>query len=73
MSKTTKTQSSMQIKFKTGTDSNGKNVYKNQKLSKVKVAAADSDVLSVGGAVSLLLPYSEYEISRIDNSVIINE
>lgn len=71
--KSTKVQSTMNVKFKTGIDAKGNDILKNQKFAKVKVTAADSNILSVGTALGALLKYPMVDVVREDTNIIINE
>lgn len=71
--KSTKVQSTMSIKFKTGVDAKGKDTTKSHKFSNVKVAAADEDVFAVGTAIGSLLKYQLVDVLRDDQSSIENE
>jgi len=69
----TKVQSTMVVKFKTGVDEKGKDIIKNQRFSKVKVVATDENILLVGQALGTLLKYPLIEVDREDQNLIINE
>jgi hypothetical protein len=71
--KSTKVQSTMNVKFKTGIDAKGNDILKNQKFSKVKVTAGDSNILAVGTALGALLRYPMVDVAREDTNIIINE
>ena len=71
--KSTKVQSTMNVKFKTGIDAKGNDILKNQKFSKVKVTAGDSNILAVGTALGTVLKYPMVDIAREDINIIINE
>lgn len=64
--KTTKVQSSLQMRYKTGTDTSGKDIIKKQSFSKVKPAVTDDDVLAIGTAVAAVLKYPVVQILRDD-------
>jgi hypothetical protein len=68
----TKVQSSIVLKVKTGTNAKGENILKNIRYSKVKVTASDEDVLAVGTVIGTLLAYPIQQIVREDQNVIIN-
>lgn len=69
----TKVQSNMVLKFKTGTDGNGDDVIKSQRFSKVKVNVLDDAVLSAGSALAALLKYPNAEVVREDISLLTQE
>ena len=71
--KSTKVQSTMNVKFKTGIDVNGKDILKNQRFSKVKVTAVDDNILTVGTALGTLLKYPMVKVLREDINIVINE
>jgi len=71
--KSTKVQSTMNVKFKTGIDAKGEDILKNQRFSKVKVTAGDDNILAVGTALGTLLKYPMVEVLREDINIIINE
>ena len=68
----TKVHSAMVLKFKNGVDSKGKDIIKSQSFSKVKVAATDDEILAVGTALGALLAFPLVDVSRQDQSTIIN-
>lgn len=70
----TKVQSSLAIKFKTGVDAKtGKDVVKSAKFSNVKVSATDDSIFAVGQAIGSLLNHSLVSIMRDDQSEIANQ
>lgn len=69
----TKVQSNMVLKFKTGTDENGNDVIKSQRFSKIKVNAVDDAVLNAGAGLAGLLRYPDAEVVREDISVLTQE
>jgi len=71
--RSTKVQSTMVLKFKTGVDETGKDIIKSQRFSKVKVIATDENILLVGQAFGTLLKYPLVEVAREDENQIINE
>jgi hypothetical protein len=68
----TKIQSAMILKFKSGVDTTGKDIIKNQSFSKIKVAATDDELLAVGTALGGLLAFPLVDVSRQDQSTIVN-
>lgn len=70
--KSTKLQSSLQLRYKTGIDTNGKDIIKKQGFSKIKTAAIDDDVLAIGTAISTVLKYPVVQILRDDMNQIEN-
>jgi hypothetical protein len=71
--KSTKVQSTMNVKFKTGIDAKGNDILKNQRFSKVKVTAGDSNILAIGTVLGALLKYPMVDVAREDINIIINE
>lgn len=71
--KSTKVQSTMVLKIKTGLDSKGKDIIKKTSFSKVKVMASDENILAVGSAMGALLNYPVTEVVRQDSNLVINE
>ena len=69
----TKVQSTMNVKFKTGIDAKGKDILKNQRFSKVKVTAVEAGIFAVGTALGTLLKYPLVEVLREDINILINE
>ncbi len=65
--------STLGIKFKSGVDSNGKDVIKTKKLSNIKVTAAPDKLLEIGTAMRSLLTYEFVGVVRSDDSLIVNE
>lgn len=70
MAVSTKVQSTMIIKFKTGTDANGEDILKSQRFSKIKVDAEDESILAVGTELGGLLKYSLAEVVREDLNLV---
>ena len=68
----TKVHSAMILKFKNGVDAKGKDIIKNQSFSKVKVEATDDEILAVGEVLGGLLAFPLVNVSRQDQSTIIN-
>lgn len=68
----TKIHSTMILKFKSGVDIRGKDITKNQSFSKIKVTATDDEILAVGTALGALLAFPLVDVSRQDQSTIIN-
>ncbi len=66
-----KTSSSVLLTYKDGVNSKGEDIYKNQRFSKIKVAAKDEDVYSIAGAMANLLMSDVTEITREDKSKLI--
>lgn len=66
-----KTSSSILLTYKDGVNSKGENLYKNQRLSKIKVTAKDEDVYSVAGVIANLLIKEVTEITREDKNKLI--
>lgn len=66
-----KTSSSVLLTYKDGVNSKGEDLYKNQRFSKIKVAAKDEDVYSIADAMANLLMSDVTEITREDKSKLI--
>lgn len=64
--KTTKIQSSLQMRYKTGVDVSGSDIIKKQSFSKVKPEVIDDDVLTVGTAIAAVLKYPVVQTLRSD-------
>lgn len=69
---TTKSSTSIVLRYKTGVDTGGNDIVKNQKIAKVKVTASDDNILAVGNAIGALLEYTLTGVSKIDESQIVN-
>ena len=67
-----KVHSAMVLKFKTGVDAKGNDLIKSQSFSKVKVGATDEDILAVGAALGDLLEFALTDVSRQDQTTIMN-
>ncbi|NMM63625.1 DUF1659 domain-containing protein [Clostridium sp. P21] len=70
--KSTKLESSMILKYKDGTDKNGKDVIKKLNFSKVKTSAVDQDVFDVAKSIETLLGKTLDELIRVDENGITN-
>lgn len=68
----TKMQSTMLLKYKTGVDAKGKDILKNERFSKLKVNAKDEDILAVANVIAALMAYPVSHVLREDQSAIIN-
>ena len=71
--KTVKTQTVMLIEYKVGADAKGSDIIKGQRFAKVKVSAADGDILEVGNAIASLLMYPLQKVIRQDQNAVMNE
>lgn len=69
----TKMQSSVILKYKTGVDDNGNDVFESQKFGKVSTTSQDQEVYDVAEAIGTLVSYPVTQIIRDDQSSIINE
>ncbi|HEY5562474.1 MAG TPA: DUF1659 domain-containing protein [Clostridiaceae bacterium] len=63
---------SINIKYKTGVDANGKDISKSKKVGNIKVTATDADIYAVGTAIGGLLKYQILEIQKSDDNLLIN-
>ena len=71
--KSSKLSTSLVIKVKTGVDSKtGKDVNKNVSLGKIMVTAVDQDIYDVVVGIGKVLPYSVYEIEKVDYNDVTN-
>ncbi|AKA70457.1 DUF1659 domain-containing protein [Clostridium scatologenes] len=70
--KSTKLESSMVLKYKDGTDKNGKDKIKKLNFSKVKTSAVDQDVLDVAKSIEILIGKTLDELIRVDQNGITN-
>lgn len=73
MINSTSVKSTLAIKYLAGQDENGKDVFKTQRLQKVKPTATDEDVFAVAAALGSLLENSNVEIIRENDNLIISE
>lgn len=69
----TKLQSSVILKYKTGVDENGNDVFESQRFGKVNTMSQDQDVYDAAEAIGTLVNYPVTQIIRDDQSSIINE
>jgi 23S rRNA maturation mini-RNase III len=69
----TKTQSAFVMKIKEGVDTNGKDILKSQRFSKIKVDAADDQIFDVSDVLRTLLKYTVLEVVREDDNTLIRE
>jgi hypothetical protein len=67
---TTKTQTTLVIKVKEGTDQSGKDIIKGHRISKVKVSAKDEDLLDIAAAMANLMKYPLNAVAKEDDSII---
>lgn len=72
MAKSTNIKSTLVIKYHAGQDEKGKEIYKNQRLSKVKPTATDDEVFAVAGALANLLDDPVVEVFRQNDNLIAN-
>lgn len=69
----TKLQSAMVIKYKTGVDEKGNDVFATQRFSKIAVGAQDADILAVSQSIGSLLNFPVNQVVREDQNSIINQ
>ncbi|MDP4179399.1 MAG: DUF1659 domain-containing protein [Bacillota bacterium] len=69
----TTVQSTASLKFKTGVNAQGKDVFKSQKFSNIKTSASNDDIFAVGTSMGTLLMYPVTDILRDDSNQIINQ
>lgn len=70
MATSTKVQTSLVLKFKTGVNKAGKDIIKEQSFSGVKVNAVDDDIYAVADSIGNLLQYPVVQILKSDESAI---
>ncbi|MGI6711785.1 MAG: DUF1659 domain-containing protein [Bacillota bacterium] len=61
-------QSRLRLQFQTGVDGDGKPVYKNKTLNRVKTAASDQDVLDSAVALAGLCTDSLNAVIRLNDN-----
>ena len=66
-------KSTLQINYKTGQNTNGKDVIKSDKFPKLNSAVTNDDIYAVAAALGTLLIYPVVSIERVDNNVITNQ
>ena len=66
-------ESAMVIKYKTGVDKNGKDVIKSGRFNKIKLNSTDEDLFAVGEALGTLIKYPVLQVTRENESHLINE
>lgn len=66
-----KVVSAMTLKYKTGVNTSGKDVFKSQKFSTIKLDAADDNLYAVAQALGGLLNYPVAEVQRQDQNTIL--
>lgn len=66
-------QTVLQINYKTGQNSSGKDLIKSDKFQKINPSASNDDVLSVGTAIGGLLMYPVVSVERVDSGVLTNQ
>lgn len=59
---------SLRLEVQTGTDANGKPVYRVRSYNRVKPAASDQDVLDVAQALGSLQIYPVSTVSRVNEN-----
>lgn len=70
--KNTVVQSTMSLRYKDGIDATGKDVIKSKKFSNVKVTADDQSIFDTAEAFAPLMAYEITEISRSNESFLVN-
>lgn len=69
----TTSHSTVQINYKVGQNTSGKDLIKSDKFPKLNLAATNDDIYAVATALGALLSYPVVSISRVDNNVITNQ
>ena len=64
--------STLQINYKAGQNTNGKDLIKSDKFPKLNPKVTDDDIYAVATALGALLSYPVVSIAKIDNNVITN-
>jgi len=64
--------SSIQIKFNTGTDREGKPVIKTKTIGSIKPSAADQDVMEVAQGLASLQQYALASVIRVNEGELLN-
>ena len=72
MTKSTKLESAMTLKYKDGLDKKGKEIIKKQSFSKIKTSALEQDIFDVAKEIEKLLGKTLDELIRVDQSGITN-
>ncbi len=68
----TKSLTALVLRTKVGVDASGSDIITSQKISKVKVAAADQDIFDTASAIGTLLEYSLTGVSKTDETQLVN-
>lgn len=72
MINSTNVKSTLAIRYLAGQDEKGKDVFRVQRLQKVKPSATDEDVFAVATALGNLLENPSVEVTRENNELIVN-
>ena len=72
MAITTKTKTSLILTYHEGVDTNGKDILKSDRYGKVKITAADADILEVSQAIGSLKGSPLIKVAKQDESNIAN-
>lgn len=72
MAISTKTKTSLILTYHEGVDTNGKDILKSDRYGKVKITAADDDVLAVSQAIGSLKGSTLIKVTKQDESNIVN-
>jgi hypothetical protein len=67
----TRVNTALALKYKTGVDASGNDILKTKKFSNVKVIAPDQNIFITAEALSSLLKYEIVYVLRNDDNVII--
>lgn len=68
----TKTLTAVILRAKTGVDAGGNDIITSQKIGKVKVTAADQDILDTATSIGALLEYTLTGVSKADETQLVN-
>lgn len=66
-------KSTLAIKYLAGQDTEGKDIFKTQRLSNVKTSATDENVFLVATALGTLLENPSVQVTRENQNLIVNE
>lgn len=67
----TRVNTALALKYKTGVDASGSDILKTKRFSNVKVTAPDQNIFSTAEALSSLLKYEVVDVLRSDDNIIV--
>lgn len=68
-----KVSSSLQLKVKTGTDTNGNDIVSLQNYRKVKTGAADANLYNAAQSIASLQSVPLLAVMRVDSTELVNQ